>query len=57
MSKLRARTMCPQRWMGRGQSGLPEGMVLTIILVEDGGAVIQHFIILLSHQLALAIVE
>lgn len=31
--------------------------MLTIILVEDGRAVIQHFIILLSHQLALAVVE
>lgn len=33
------------------------GLVLTIILVEDGRAVIQHFIVLLSHQLALAVVE
>lgn len=57
MSKLRTRTRCPERWVGRGQSGLPGGLALTVILVEDGGAVIQHFIILLSHQLALAVVE
>lgn len=31
--------------------------VLTIVLVEDGGAVVQHFVILLGHQLALTVVE
>lgn len=30
---------------------------LTIILIEDGGAVIQHFVILFGHQLALTVVE
>lgn len=30
---------------------------LTVILIEDGGAVIQHFVILFGHQLALTVVE
>lgn len=33
------------------------GRMLTIVLVEDGGAVVQHFVILLGHQLALTVVE
>jgi hypothetical protein len=31
--------------------------VLTVILVEDGRAMVQHFVILFGHQLALAIVK
>ena len=36
---------------------LEVGLDIVIILIEDGGAVIQHFVILFGHQLALTVVE
>lgn len=35
----------------------PQGPALTIILIEDGGAVVQHFVIFFGHQLTLTVVE
>lgn len=39
------------------EAACPGDPALTIILIEDGGAVIQHFVILFGHQLALTVVE
>ena len=42
---------------GRLPALVTQRPALTVILIEDGGAVVQHFVILLGHQLALTVVE